>query len=225
MTGYILKTYPDRVEIASDGAIYDLDGVVLGSRYKVRVADDLPLAVMGSGGTQAIEIISDLIMLAARVTSSVDETLSLLAGSLEQCAQAASEDYPLRIVIAAISETRGPTTLLFTMIGADGDMPAFQLQEKPNGFGMGALPGGGELLAMGLKGQTLEDDAPPLFEYMRRAKLPTPGDPDREPGYKIGGHLDLTVVRPDGVTTKRLRTWPDVIGEKIDPFKEDAAAA
>lgn len=40
----------------------------------------------------------------------------------------------------------------------------------------------------------------------------------------VDGHLDLTVVRL-GVTTKRLCTWPDVIGEKINPFKRDAAAA
>ncbi|MFB2553915.1 hypothetical protein [Ensifer soli] len=33
----------------------------------------------------------------------------------------------------------------------------------------------------------------------------------------VGGHVDLTVIRQDGVTTERLRTWPDTIGERIVP--------
>jgi hypothetical protein len=41
---------------------------------------------------------------------------------------------------------------------------------------------------------------------MRRKKLINPASPDEAPGYKIGCHLDLTVLRPEGVTTKRLRT-------------------
>jgi hypothetical protein len=39
------------------------------------------------------------------------------------------------------------------MVGDDGEMLAFQLRETRSGFGMGALPDGDDLLAMGLRGR------------------------------------------------------------------------
>lgn len=53
------------------------------------------------------------------------------------------------------------------------------------------------------------------------AKGPNPAYPDEEPIYSIGGHVDLTVVRPDGYERRRLKTWPDVVGECISPKPDE----
>lgn len=59
--------------------------------------------------------------------------------------------------------------------------------------------------------------AVPLFEILRRRKEPNPLNPDLPSIHGIGGHVDHTIVRADGVTTERLHTWPNVVGEKIEP--------
>jgi hypothetical protein len=71
----------------------------------------------------------------------------------------------------------------------------------------------------------LEERGADLMEIMRKRKAGNPANALLPDVYGIGGHVDLTVVRTDGVTTKRLRTWPDVLGEKIEPFRESIAAA
>lgn len=53
---------------------------------------------------------------------------------------------------------------------------------------------------------------------MRRQKGPNPAKPDLPEIYGIGGHCDLTTVTADGVAIERLRSWPDEIGQKIEPM-------
>ena len=42
--------------------------------------------------------------------------------------------------------------------------------------------------------------------------------PDKPKLFGIGGHVDHTVVTMNGATTMRLHTWPDKVGEKIQPL-------
>jgi hypothetical protein len=55
-----------------------------------------------------------------------------------------------------------------------------------------------------------ERDGLALLEAQRRL----PYSPD-EPACFVGGFAELTTVSAAGITQKRLRTWPDRIGEKI----------
>lgn len=217
MTGFIIKPRRDRVEIATDGAVYDANGVLLDTAYKVRVADNLPLAIVGSGTVAHIAVMADAILAAAAATGSVDATIEILAVSLQASAADAAFDSPVRIVIAAISESRGPTCWLFDTYDADG--PAFELREAPFGIGQGALPPAEELLARGIEtADSLEKHAAWFFEYMRGRRRVSPVSPEKGPIYNIGGHVDFTVLRADGVETRRLRTWDeDVVGHKIEP--------
>jgi hypothetical protein len=87
-------------------------------------------------------------------------------------------------------------------------------------FAQGAAPRGDDLLAYGpldiSKG--LERDAVFMMGSMRRQKMPSPVNPDREPFHSVGCHVDLTTVRAIGCTTRRLHVWPeDVIGRPIAP--------
>jgi hypothetical protein len=52
---------------------------------------------------------------------------------------------------------------------------------------------------------------------MRQVRGPNPAKPDAPHVYGIGGHVDWTAITPDGCVTERLHTWPDVVGEKIEP--------
>lgn len=224
MTAFILKPFHDRVEILSDGATYSPDAVLLSTVYKVASSPWIPLALVGSGNVAIIDALTDAILSTASATCCVDDTLTLLSGSLEEIGKGATFDSPVRIAIGVISETLGPKCFLFsTHPEPESGITPFQLAETRSGFAQGVLPSANELVAMGFRpgdtAQSLETFGPSFFEVMRRTKMINPVRPDQEPQYTVGGHLDLTVVRPEGVTTKRLRTWPDVIGEKIDPFK------
>lgn len=217
MTGFMIKPGRDRVEIATDGAVYDGDGVLLDTKYKVRLADGIPLAVVGSGTVAHIDMVADAILAAAAATGSVDATIELLAVSLQEIAADATFDSPVRIVIAAISESHGPSCWLFDTYDADG--PAFELREAPFGIGQGELPPAEELLARGIEtADSLEKHAAWFFEYMRGRRRVSPVSPEKGPIYNIGGHVDFTVLRADGVETRRLHTWPDVVGQKIEPY-------
>ncbi|QJX04737.1 hypothetical protein [Rhizobium brockwellii] len=218
MTGYILKPFFDRVEILSDGANYLPDGTVVDIREKVKTSPILPLAVVGSGSVPVIDVLSDMIFVAAKVTESVDDTLAILAESLSAIrAKGFAGDSPARMAIGAISETRGPLTLFFSTFEDEAAAP-FELHDRPFGFGQGEYPPPEEMVAAGWSHSApLAEYGPFLFEYMRARKRQNPAYPDAELIYSIGGHLDLTVVRSDGYERRLLLTWPDVVGERIDP--------
>lgn len=224
MTAFILCPYADRVEILSDGAAYSPDGVFLGSHCKVVASDVVPLAVVGSGTISETSLLADMILSAADATRSADETLSLLAGSLDAVRARATGGTGMRMAIGAISETRGPVCYVFsTFTDTASNVPAFTLQEMRRCFAQGAAPTGADLAEYGpiSIGDGLEKDAVFILDCMRRQKMTNPSDPDREPFYSVGGHIDLTVVRADGYEQRTLHTWPDVVGEKIDPFSAD----
>ncbi|WP_432331006.1 hypothetical protein RMS29_001800 [Agrobacterium rosae] len=222
----MIKPYADRVEILSDGASYTTEGILLYTSYKVHLCEDIPLAIVGSGPVVATDQIAALIRDASGKTCSVDETLELLSKSLAAIAVSPNRDCGFRIGIAAISESGGPISAFFNSFD-DGDIAAFTLKLMPTGFGQGYMPKHEALMGnmANLKGTKdgLSSDGPWLFEQMRREKNGNPAFPEREPIYNVGGHLDLTIVRQETYQHERLLTWPDVIGEPIDPFRTDSA--
>jgi len=223
MTAFILCPYADRVEILSDGAAYSPDGVFLGSHCKVVASDVVPLAVVGSGTISETSLLADMILTTADATGSVDDALALLAGSLEAVRATATGGIGLRMAIGAISETRGPVCYVFsTFTDTASNVPAFTLQEMRRCFAQGSAPTGEDLVAYGPLsiGDGLEKDAVFMLSSMRRQRMTNPAAPDCEPFYSVGGHIDMTVIRADGYEQRVLHTWPDVVGEKIDPFRE-----
>jgi hypothetical protein len=225
MTAFILCPYTDRVEILSDGAAYSPDGVFLGSHCKVMTSDVVPLAIVGSGTISETSSLAAMILMAAESTNSVDDVLAILAGSLDAVRDEAMGDVGMRMAIGAISETRGPVCYVFsTFSDHASSVPAFTLQEMRRCFAQGAAPTGEDLekyRPVSIR-DGLERDAIFFLESMRRQKMTNPSDPDREPFYSVGGHIDLTIVRADGYDQRTLHTWPDVVGEKIDPLRKAA---
>ena len=223
MTAFILCPYADRVEILSDGAAYSPDGVFLGSHCKVMASDVVPLAVVGSGTISETSLLAAMILATAEATRSVDETLSLLAGSLDAVRARATGGTGMRMAIGAISETRGPVCYVFsTFTDTASNVPAFTLQEMRRCFAQGAAPTGEDMAEYGPLsiGDGLKKDAVFMLDSMRRQRMTNPAAPDREPFYSVGGHIDMTVIRADGYEQRVLHTWPDVVGEKIDPLRD-----
>jgi hypothetical protein len=56
-----------------------------------------------------------------------------------------------------------------------------------------------------------------LIEAQRRGRFRV-GERDL---HIVGGFADMASVTENGVTVRRLVTWPDAIGAKIDPFRGD----
>lgn len=221
MTAFIVAPYRDRVEILSDGALYSPDGVLLGFANKVIYSDALPLAVVGSGATKDIAALTQAIFLAAVETGSVDAALEILAGALSEIGGSPNFDTGLRMAIGAISETDGPVAYTFATFNEPGGTGAFELRRMPRTFAQGCAPTGADFAAYGALSieSGLEKDALFMIDAMRRQKMTNPAEPLREPFYSVGGHIDLTVIRAEGITTKRLHVFSaDVVGRPIDPF-------
>lgn len=225
MTGFIVKPFHDRVEILSDGALYSEDGTLLGTAEKVIPSGLVPLAVVGSGSTKDIAALSQVVLLAAAVTRSFDKTVDMLQSALAGIALSAKDDTRLRFVVAGISEAHGPVAyVVSTFAEAGSTIPAFHLKRMPSIFAQGAYPTAEQYAAyFEASGRAidvnrgLERDGVFLIGAMREQKIPNPTNPDAPPTHNIGAHVDLTVIRTDGVTSKRLHTWPDVIGQPITP--------
>lgn len=48
--------------------------------------------------------------------------------------------------------------------------------------------------------------------------------PPAKPASAARGFVEHTDIRRSGVTKRVLKRWPDKVGLKIDPFRDDAAA-
>ncbi|WP_141684052.1 hypothetical protein [Rhizobium sp. AC44/96] len=171
---------------------------------------------------RAIDALSNMILEAAMATGSVDGTMAILENSLSVIAsEGFASDSPVKIAIGAISETYGPVTLYFATFDELGAPAPFALHKMPFGFGQGEHPPHEQMVAQGWQPgdgvAPLEKFGPFMFEYMRARKRPNPSNPAAEQIFCVGGHLDLTIIRSHGYEQRRLVTWPDEVGKKIDP--------
>lgn len=224
MSAFFAAAYSDRVELLTDGAIYDDDGVVIDFRTKVWTSDALPLAFAGRGGSTTIELMGTVIDLCSW-RGSVDGALRMFAERLESRAYRGQEQAALDGVIAGISETDGPVLYYFHTYkggGAEfGDIAPFRLHEVSEMLGA-PHPSPREYRESGLPMfwacDGLAEHGPRLFDLLRRNPLKAVALPGQPLVYGIGGHVDHTVLRAESVVTERIHEWPDdVMGERIVP--------
>jgi hypothetical protein len=229
MSAFLSVVFPDRIEILTDGAVYDDEGVLVDTREKVYRCANVPAAIVGRGPVAAIDLVGPVL-----------DTLFAFFGFDAGAAQFdntmrkhadrfTAADKHFELLIAGRSEDRGWVNLYWSTANMYGQFEACRLYRVTDEFGGGPAPSEADVAAVGLSLADLADGmearGADLLEAMRRKKGPNPSKPDLPELYGIGGHVDLTTIRADGVETKRLRTWPDVVGQKIDPFAAIALAA
>lgn len=216
MSAFYALAYADRVELLTDGAIYQPDGTLTDIRSKVWASHHVPMAVTGRGPSVVVETMARLVVtLAAGGTfdGAMDRLAEVVAGRRDQeCPQ------HFEMAIVGMSGAHGPCVYYFASKDAYGAFEPWTLYRIPDGeLGAGAELSGEDMANIGDASDGLLGAAVPLFEAMRKQKGPNPTDPAAPHVHGIGGHLDWTVVDASGVATVRLHDWPDVVGEKIRP--------
>ncbi|MHA6644573.1 hypothetical protein [Mesorhizobium sp. A623] len=225
MSAFMTVNYGDRIEMLTDGAVYEPDGTLLDIREKVYRLTAVPAALTSRGEIGALDAVGlylDTVAMVAGFDGAMERLPSLIDKMKESGAPA------FEAIIAGISEQDGPVVAYFSTVKAYPEFEPFMLYRiyMPD-FGGGAELTPKEMIAAGLTPGDFKDGlagrGADVMELMRKKKGGNPTAPDLPEIHGIGGHVDLTVIRADGVTTTRLRTWPDQIGQKINPFTDAAA--
>lgn len=222
MSAFFAMAYPDRIELLTDGAVYEDDGTLVDIRRKVQVSDRLPMAVTGRGPMGIVHGVGVAMMLMANTADSVDDAIQRIDEMMQRRSDKGTPaDFEMAVV--GISEANGPVILYVSSI----DMYGAGIQPWRLHTAGGELGGGPRVDVSGLDpSEGLRSCGVELLERMRRVPGMNPAKPDLPYLFGIGGHIDLTTVRADGCTVERLHIWPeDVIGEKIRPDGEIACAA
>jgi hypothetical protein len=226
LSAFYALAHDDRIEMLTDGAVYEDDGTLTAIRRKVWYSETIPMAITGRGNAKAVELLA-MACLLTDVYGSVDGVIenvqTLLDKMADKAAATESEPAMIEMLVAAISETRGPMLLYASNANAYGLdwLEPFKLYDVGREWGGGApIDPAGLDLSAGLRSCGVE-----LFERMRRVSDINPARPDLPAIHGIGGHVDLTTITASGVFVERLRTWSDVVGEKIDPFRGELAEA
>ncbi|TGP50314.1 hypothetical protein EN873_24385 [bacterium M00.F.Ca.ET.230.01.1.1] len=213
MSAFYAMAYADRVELLTDAAIYLPNGLAVDFREKVWRSPSLPLAITGRGSL-AFEAFAETIL------DTPADTVDLLVASAQAWLDRFKAVYPAdacELLLAGISESRGPRLWFFTTASIYLEFEPFVLYDVGSEFGGGNALTPEESASLPSAERGLAELAVPLFEAMRRKPGLNPTVPHMPGVYGIGGHLDHTVVTTSGCTSTRLHTWPDVVGTKIDP--------
>lgn len=233
MSAFISAQEGNEIVMLTDGAAYTQDGTVVRLGSKVTVGKLAPIAITTRGNhTIGHKHQQRLCDAADRI--GVDAALSAFEEVFPQLAARPEHkglDH-MHYHIAAYSESRG-------LIRVSGhNLPfAFDDGEKPGAlkivtgtYSAGNVVTMADYAAQGVTprrpGERLSDFlhrvGAGMMEAMRRKPATLlPGEQSDGPQYLIGGQCDFTLVTPDGAATATLRTWPDRVGEKINPFAAD----
>ena len=219
------------VAILSDAAAYNSDGVIIGFRSKVKVSSKVPLAIASRGQVGFGDVVDQSIIELVE-DYGFDDAMARLSGMLDQFSVWPDRANKGDWLIAGISERHGARHMTFQNFENFGQ-PALVLHHPGQIYAAVATGAAGEQTSLAATGvrRPLQGECPEdyfaacgveMFDYFRRhpwspAKW---GDPDREPQYLIGGRLELAVVDANGVRMRTLHTWPDRVGEPINPYAE-----
>jgi hypothetical protein len=211
MTALNVFLRKDAVHVLTDGAACDPNGDLVKAVSKV-----FPLAHTNAVlATRGVNGLLPLLGFAVDGAPSFDATADILPAKTREIlasvshAQGGTDLGTLDVVLAGISETRGPACLAVFNHSNYG-VPASELQEL-DGF---VSPSNPELFAtfeangLDIHGRDFnpEFDGPWIMSKQRDI-----------PGSMVGCFCQLTTVTADEITTRIVRRWPDRVGLLIDP--------
>lgn len=210
MTLIIAHRLADRIELLSDGAVYDKDGVIHAAECKIDRIEGFTAVIAGSGKSYMIDLLSDAIRHIFARASTFDAATDAVGYGVQTMAHLADHP-PFRMLIAGISQTQGPKLYRFGNILEEGIAPFIlhpveygtALQHNFTSQWHDETVSMGGLRTAGLRGmKNIRNDGPI----------------GNNPPYGmlvVGCHVDFTTVSAGGVVTERIHEWPDRIGEKI----------
>ncbi|WCK22958.1 hypothetical protein [Agrobacterium pusense] len=223
----------DRIELLTDGAWYLDDGTLVDIGTKVRRSTSKPLCATGRGSTDVVKKFTLLVTTIADFSPSVDHAITEIASRLGQVWERRDEAVQnhAEILISCISESLGPTNLYWCSGNFYSHLEPWVLHNVGHEIGGGGIVSDEALALAGITPERMAKEGfaqlcAEVFELARREKGSNPMKPENPPLYGIGGFIEHTVVTAAGVTTTKIKEWPDEIGKPIDPFasiKLDAA--
>jgi len=225
---YAVK-FDDEIQILTDGAAYDDQCRLMQVSEKVYRSQDFPMAVAGRGNSGLCDYVGNKIIALAKLAGGFDEAIAQMpefVRVLEESLPAIEGDTYIEMLVAGWSADCG-----FRQFAFNAD--TFELVEIDYTIAMGPKIDPADLLRWltpyglnpataaaklgGKKSNLFKVFGAEVAEYWRRQRVRPRGA--SQDAFLIGGHCDLTTITPDGVSTRRLRTWPDKIGERIDPYR------
>ncbi|WP_275783118.1 hypothetical protein [Pararhizobium gei] len=226
MSAILSVATPEAVYLLTDGATYDRDGVVHSISCKVTAARTVPF-VVATRGDKAQGDRFDAWISEGADRFGIEDILAALSAKMpqwrksEEFRAAVSGENMVEVTLAGWTEQRGGFCLRFSTEGDDAfEMVSLDLADYAGPFDGGDLswirmPEHGENPETWIRTQGLE-----MMEHFRsHLGKSVAGWPQF---YGIGGQCDLTTVTAEGAHTETLRTWPDVVGEKINPDRKAA---
>lgn len=232
MSAFMSVQRPGEICMLTDGAAYTKEGIIVRLARKVTIGKCYPIAITTRGNANVGEKHQQRFCDAAD-RYGFDFALGCFADALPE--MGSTPDYDgfdfLHWHIIGYSETEGLVrysahNMPFAFSDGEEPMKLHKVPADKNYIAMnnaspatlaecGVLP----MAADERLSTYMERMGGNLMEAQRRTPAPAlPNDEYFEPQYLIGGQCDLTIVTEDGVDVKTLRTWPDKVGEKIEPY-------
>lgn len=236
MSFYYSVVMDDRIALLADGGEFSENGILVNVKSKVYQSSKHPIAFTGRGNAQVVEYITRSIRFASDFVGSFEEVVAIAQkviktlgeeqqpfpdnGHFEMLMAGWGEDGPMNLIIASYP---------LVLPGGTEPMPPFQIYNAGTDIGGGATisieQAMAELAESGITPEkiqaagrdALEEYGADLMEVMRSHASHDPSGAVQGQFFGIGGFAELTTIRPDGITQKILREWPDEIGDVIRP--------
>jgi hypothetical protein len=213
-----------QVHVLTDGAAYDPDGrlVMVGPKISIVPHLSCALAFRGPAATRCL-----LTEVLAHGAASYDGLRDTIAEMLRESAAIYAPLFDgcqlgpdFEVVVAGWSETKGADCYILPTHDRYGEAFSPVAIE-----GVTCLPSDEilqpeiEALLVGLVADDVDPEVQGLaiMEMQRAHPVVHLVDQlgDLTPRRSVGGFAQLTTIRPDGITSKILRRWPDVVGERL----------
>lgn len=204
----------DAVHLFTDGAVYLTgDSTVVGWMTKVF---NLPAfdAVVGFVGTPQSALLSVAAAADVRATD-FDGFMDVFGGKLKTAAaQARRGGQPFmescELVVAGWSKSKDELQAHAIAGFSDNGRPAFEMRPVTKFL----RPYGGSLVGVAFDPACPSESGLAIMEEQRCSKWKPHGA--WTDIHAVGGFCQHTILTRDEVTTRVIRRWPDVVGEKID---------
>jgi hypothetical protein len=224
MTALNTVQHADAMHVLTDGARYDIDGRFVGFSPKVWSLPHINAVVSSRGPRIFLPAIVEML---GCVGTSFDDLKEKIVPFLRKSWDTLLDHADFHdfgpdadVVVAGLSETRGPEAYLITSHENYG-RPSWLITDME---GLSIAPGNEEIHAEVLKlfppGTQASEidpvrDGIRLMEIQRNAIVPVAGAAGREL-RTVGGFIQLTSVTADGISSRIIHRWNDRVGERLD---------